>query len=157
MELYYKSFGNGEPLIILHGLFGFSDNWFSLGKRFAENHTVFLVDLRNHGRSPHSGEMDYGLMAEDLEAFMEQHFLSSCALLGHSMGGKVAMQTALFSPELVEKLVVIDMAPRAYAGGHEPLFRAMMSLRVEDYFRRRDVEEALSDQIKDPSHTPIPV
>ena len=91
MKLHFKKFGNGQPLIILHGLFGSSDNWQTLGKKFSENFTVYLIDQRNHGHSLHSDQLNYDLMAEDLNGLVEIENLSNICLLGHSMGGKTAM------------------------------------------------------------------
>ena len=91
MKLNYKKIGKGKPLLILHGLFGSSDNWGTLGKKFAENNLVYLIDLRNHGRSPHSKEMSYDLMADDLLELIEHENINSPIILGHSMGGKAAL------------------------------------------------------------------
>src|SRR6266699_5855775 len=110
MQLHFESAGNGPPLIILHGLFGSLENWRSMTRRLGESFTVFAVDQRNHVRSPHSAEMSYPLMAEDLHEFMVQQDLSNAYILGHSMGGKTAMQFALQYPESVERLVIADMA-----------------------------------------------
>ena len=104
MHLNYKSFGQGEPLIILHGLFGTLDNWQTVAKKLAEQYWVFIVDQRNHGRSPHDPEMNYKIMAEDLQQFMEQQWIHKAFVLGHSMGGKTAMQFAIDYPEMVESV-----------------------------------------------------
>jgi pimeloyl-ACP methyl ester carboxylesterase len=95
MDLNFKSFGQGPPLVILHGLFGTLDNWQTLGKRWAEHFTVFLVDQRNHGRSPHAEAFDYPTLAADLKVFLEHNWIYKTHVLGHSMGGKTAMQLAL--------------------------------------------------------------
>ena len=102
MQLNYKVFGEGEPLIILHGLLGSLDNWQTLAKQYAEHFTVFIIDLRNHGKSPHSDEFSYNLMVEDLLNFCNENFIYRCHLLGHSMGGKVAMQFALSHGDYIE-------------------------------------------------------
>lgn len=149
MQLHHKILGKGEPLLILHGLFGSSDNWQTLGRRFAEKNTVFLIDLRNHGRSPHLPTHTYPELAEDLEQFLDEHYIHTCSVLGHSMGGKAAMQTALFYPERIEQLVVVDMAPRAYSGGHEQIFMAMRSLDLEHLDSRKVAEQELMEQISD--------
>ncbi len=114
MKLFYREYGQGEPLIILHGLFGMSDNWVSLGRRWAQNFRVFLLDLRNHGRSPHAPEFNYSVLADDLLEFMQDHRLTEATILGHSLGGKTAMLFALSYPRLVRRLIVVDIAPRAY-------------------------------------------
>jgi len=98
VELFYKKYGAGKPLIILHGLLGSLDNWHTLSSRFGEHFSVYAVDQRNHGRSPHSDEMSYEAMAEDLRFFLRARGLSFAALIGHSMGGKTAMEFAFVTP-----------------------------------------------------------
>ncbi|MEL6670499.1 MAG: alpha/beta fold hydrolase, partial [Bacteroidota bacterium] len=126
-----KILGQGPPLIILHGLFGTLDNWQTLGKRWAKDHTVFLVDQRNHGRSPHLDGHNYPLMAEDLADFMEGEWLHEAIILGHSMGGKTAMQLALHYPDLVKALIVVDILPKTYPGGHDQIFAALRSMNID--------------------------
>ena len=149
MQLNYKTYGEGFPLVILHGLFGNLDNWSTIARRWAEDYRVILVDLRNHGRSPHADEMTYPLMAEDLAAFLEEQGVDRCHLLGHSMGGKVAMQTALSYPTLVEKLVVVDMAPRPYGRGHDDVFAALHALDPASLQDRREAEEQMKPHMED--------
>ncbi len=124
MDLHFRVLGEGHPLIILHGLFGMLDNWMSLGRRWALHYQVFLIDQRNHGRSPHSVDFDYAVMADDIFDFIQQHNLPACHVLGHSMGGKTAMQLATNYPELVEKLIVVDIAPVDYPERHDHIFAA---------------------------------
>ena len=112
MKLFYRPSGQGEPLIILHGLFGSSDNWYTLAKVFAERFQVFLVDQRNHGQSPHSREFDYKLLTEDLLEFIEEHAIKKPVIIGHSMGGKAAMNFAVRYPEQLSKLIVVDIVPK---------------------------------------------
>lgn len=147
LELNYKTFGQGDPLIILHGLFGALDNWQTVGKSLAEHYTVYLVDQRNHGRSPHHEEHTYAAMAEDLHHFMESHWIFKAHILGHSMGGKTAMAFAHLYPDMVDKLVVVDIAPKAYQGGHESIFKALQRLDLEKIDSRGDAEEALKASI----------
>jgi esterase len=149
MDLHYKSFGQGYPLIILHGLFGMSDNWKSIGLRLSDKYTIFLVDQRNHGRSFHHPEMNYDLMAQDIKNFMDHHWVFETFLLGHSMGGKVAMQLALNYPDLVKKLIVIDIAPKAYRGNHEDLFNIMLKLEPGQHSNRKDLLTELETRIGD--------
>ena len=111
MELNYKVFGEGYPVVILHGMFGTLDNWQLIAKKLAEEFMVFIVDLRNHGRSPHSDEFNYSIMATDVQEFMENNWIHQAYVIGHSMGGKVAMQLATEYPDMDEKLVVVDIAP----------------------------------------------
>lgn len=147
LDLNYKSFGQGDPIIILHGLFGTADNWQTVGKKLAEHYTVYLVDQRNHGRSPHHPQMTYADMAEDLHHFMESHWIFKAHIIGHSMGGKTAMQFAWMYPDMVEKLIVVDIAPKAYPGGHEEIFRAMQKLELSQIESRSEAEEALKADI----------
>lgn len=149
LELNYKSFGQGDPVIILHGLFGTLDNWQTIARQLAETYTVFLLDQRNHGKSPHAPEFDYPTMAEDLRHFMESHWIHEAHIIGHSMGGKTAMQFALEHPDMVDKLVVVDMAPRVYPGGHETIFNALFDLNLSKIESRREADEQLAKNIPD--------
>jgi len=150
VELNYKSFGQGEPVIILHGLFGTLDNWQTIAKALADEYLVFIVDQRNHGRSPHVPGMSYSLLAEDLREFMESHWIYRAHIVGHSMGGKTAMQFALIYPDMVDRLAVIDIAPKAYAGGHEAIFDALLSLPLDEVESRQEAEAFLAARIDDP-------
>jgi pimeloyl-ACP methyl ester carboxylesterase len=147
MQLHSKETGQGTPLLLLHGLFGSSDNWYYLSQTFAVHYRVFAFDQRNHGQSPHSPEMNYSLLADDLAEFMAAHNLSSAIVLGHSLGGKTAMQFALQYPALVEKLIVADMAPRAYAPSHHKIFAALLALDLSAYPGRSQMEETLAADI----------
>lgn len=147
MQLHFREYGHGEPLIVLHGLFGSLDNWHPLSQQFAERFRVFAVDLRNHGHSPHSDEMNYAVMANDLREFMEAHALSSANVLGHSMGGKTAMQFALSFPDKTRTLLVADMAPRVYPPAHADIFRALLALDLKSFHTRQEIEEALAWEI----------
>lgn len=147
MQLNYKSFGQGPPLIILHGLFGTLDNWQTLAKRWAEHYTVFIIDQRNHGRSPHLDEHNYQLMAEDLHDFMNANWMYEANILGHSMGGKTAMQFAMLYPDMVDKLVVVDIAPKAYVGGHETILEALETLPLNDLENRKAADAFLAQKI----------
>ncbi|UFS69390.1 alpha/beta fold hydrolase [Geomonas sp. RF6] len=149
MRLNYETYGEGHPLVILHGLFGSLENWRTIGKELGRHYRVFALDLRNHGKSPHADDFDYATMAEDLHAFVEEQSLSRIFLLGHSMGGKVAMQFSVTWPELVEKLVVVDMSPKEYNPQHREILEAMLSLHPERFTERKEVDHALSSAIKD--------
>ena len=109
MSLNFKKFGEGEPLIILHGLMGMLDNWQTQAKALSENFEVYLIDQRNHGKSFHSDEHNYSVLAEDLFGFIYENQLHDVNLLGHSMGGKVVMKFAQNNPHLVNKLIVADI------------------------------------------------
>lgn len=149
MKLNYKSFGQGEPIIILHGLFGMLDNWQTVGKQLAEDYRVILVDQRNHGKSFHSEEMSYELMAEDLKELMSELNLEPVHIVGHSMGGKTAMTFATSYPDLAKSLIVVDIAPRTYIGGHEALFKALLAVDIDHVDSRKEVDEQLSQSIDD--------
>ena len=144
MQLNYKTFGQGDPIIILHGLFGMLDNWQTLAKKLAENYSVFIVDQRNHGRSPHVGEHNYTGMADDLLHFMQDHLMQKAHIIGHSMGGKTAMQFAFDHPDQVDKLIVVDIAPKTYPAGHNEIFNALEALDLEQLENRRAIDEQLS-------------
>ena len=149
MELNYKEFGQGEPIIILHGLFGTLDNWQTLAKKLAEEYTVYIIDQRNHGRSPHAEDFNYKVMAEDLQIFMESNWIHSARIIGHSMGGKTAMQFALDYPDMVEKLVIVDIANQSYQGGHEIIFEALLNLDLEKIKDRKEADAILSEKIEE--------
>ena len=148
MQLNYKTYGQGEPLIILHGLFGMLDNWQSIAKKLADHFLVILIDQRNHGKSPHSEEIDYELMAGDLKEFMESNWIFNAHLLGHSMGGKTVMQFAMQYPDMVKKLVVVDIGVKEYPEGHIFIFDAMRSLDVKNLKSRSEAEKHLFSTIK---------
>jgi pimeloyl-ACP methyl ester carboxylesterase len=131
-------------------MFGNLDNWQTLARKWADAYRVILVDLRNHGRSPHADEMSYPLMAEDVATFLEGQGIDRCHLLGHSMGGKVAMQAALSYPGLVERLVVVDMAARQYGRGHEDVFTALKALDPSAITDRRHADELMQPHMPDP-------
>lgn len=151
VQLHYRQYGTGHPLIILHGLLGSSGNWHTLSSKvFGERFSVYAVDQRNHGRSPHSDTFDYPTMAGDLRGFMEQQGLASAHLLGHSMGGMTAMFFALEHPEMVDRLVVADMAPKAYPPTHTGILDAISGLNLATYNSRRQIDDALSQRIKSP-------
>ncbi len=147
MQLHFKQLGHGEPLVLLHGLFGSGDNWFGVAPKLAENFHVFIPDLRNHGHSPHHAEMDYPLMAADVEKFFAAQKIESAHVIGHSMGGKVAMQFALDFPARVKRLVVVDMAPRAYKRAHDHIFEVLLAVDLKSFQTRAEIEVVLEPGI----------
>jgi len=147
MELNFKQFGQGDPIIILHGLFGMLDNWQTIAKKLAEEYTVFILDQRNHGKSPHHPDFTYPILAEDLKEFMEQNWIYKSHIIGHSMGGKAAIQFALDYPDMVDKLIVVDIAPKKYIGGHQVIFEALYSLNLANIEKRNEAEEKLAERI----------
>ncbi len=154
IDLNYKEFGLGEPVIILHGLFGTLDNWQTIAKKLSEDYTIFILDLRNHGRSPQTDdEFTYQLLADDLAEFMQAHWIYEARIVGHSMGGKVAMQFALNHPDSVKKLAIIDIAPKQYPSGHEEIFDALMNLDLSTLQDRKEAEAYLMDILNNDSGT----
>lgn len=149
MKLNFKTFGQGPPLIILHGLFGMLDNWQTAAKQLSDTYMVFILDQRNHGRSPHVDGIDYPSMAHDLREFMEENWIHEAHLLGHSMGGKTVMQFALEYPEMADKIVVVDIAPKAYEGGHQLIFEALQSLELEKVQSRTEADQKLGLLVTD--------
>ena len=145
--LHSKILGEGAPLLILHGYFGMGDNWKSLGIKFAENYEVHLIDQRNHGRSFHSDEFDYELLVEDLYTYVSHFQLEKIYLLGHSMGGKTGMLFAVNYPELVEKLVVIDISPKTYKPHHDEILQGLNSIDFSIQNTRKLVDKKLAELI----------
>lgn len=149
MQLHYKEYGSGKPLIILHGFLGSLDNWHTLATRFGSSFRVFAIDQRNHGKTQHSPEHSMALMVADLFEFVKEHKLSNLSIIGHSMGGKVAMQFALDNPALVENLIVVDIAPKQYEAGHEDVFKALFAVKLNQITSRKDAEDAMLPYLPD--------
>ncbi|MCH7403684.1 alpha/beta fold hydrolase [Belliella kenyensis] len=147
MKLNFKKTGSGEPLIILHGLFGSADNWFSIAKELEKNYTLYLVDQRNHGDSPQSEDWNYDVMVEDLKELMEDEGLDNAFLMGHSMGGKTVMNFALKYPDRVKKLIVADIAPRYYPVHHQSILEGLMSVDLAQIKSRKEADDQLSKHI----------
>lgn len=143
MNLHFRTLGEGQPLVILHGLFGTSDNWQTLGRRFSETHKVYLVDMRNHGRSDHSHEFDYQLMADDIREFIQTEELVNPIVMGHSMGGKAAMNFALQNPEMLSRLIVVDIAPKAYPPHHDEIITGLKAIDLMNLASRNAADEQL--------------
>ncbi len=150
MKLYYRKYGQGQPVIILHGLFGISDNWASIGRRISQKFEVYMIDLRNHGRSSHSPVFNFPAMVSDLEEFIDDLGLENVILIGHSMGGKVAMHFSLQYPNLIDRLIVIDISMRHYPPREEHLnmIDAMRSIDFSTFSNRKQIEESLSEKIR---------
>ena len=141
--------GNGQPFLILHGYFGMSDNWKSLGNQFAEHFQVHLIDQRNHGRSFHADAFDYELLVEDLYVYIQHYHLKQVILLGHSMGGKVAMLFAVTYPALVDKLLVADISPKYYEPHHQPILAALNAVNFSLHKTRSQIETVLRMYMND--------
>lgn len=150
MRLNFHVQGDGVPLIILHGFLGASDNWRAMSKRLAAQCKVYSLDLRNHGASPHSPVMDYAAMADDVREFFASENIDRAHLLGHSMGGKVAMQFALDNASYIDGLVVVDIAPKAYPPAHKPMLAALKALELANCKTYSDADRALAGNIPEP-------
>jgi pimeloyl-ACP methyl ester carboxylesterase len=157
MKLFHRKFGQGPSFIIMHGLYGSSDNWVTVARTLSSHFEVWLPDLRNHGRSPHSQEHNYRLMAEDLLEFMNEHSIEKSIVLGHSMGGKAAMRFAYLYPERLSHLIVLDIAPKSYmfsinqtsdALNHKSILETMLNFDFSGMSSREFVEQKLSESIQ---------
>ena len=149
MILNYKAFGEGFPVIILHGLLGSLDNWQTIAKKLSEHFRVYIIDQRNHGKSPHSAAFNYDLLAADLLELYKVHHISRAHLIGHSMGGKTVMHFALNYPDYVGGLVVVDITPSEYGDYHQHVFRALLNAKSEEANEREEVAASLRKSLKD--------
>jgi pimeloyl-ACP methyl ester carboxylesterase len=150
MKLHTQILGKGYPIVILHGFLGMGDNWKSIAKKLAEkNYEIHLPDARNHGKSPHSINFTYELMVEDLKNYFDDQGLKEVILIGHSMGGKTAMQFASKYPHLVKNLVVVDISPKLYKPHHDKILDSLKQLQSNKLNSRSDAEKILENNIKD--------
>jgi esterase len=150
VELHFERYGDGAPVLILHGLFGSSTNWRSIAKTLGEHYSVYALDQRNHGRSPHGDTLGYYDLAADARGFLDRHGIERAAVIGHSMGGKVAMTLALTQPERVAALVVVDIAPaRQSADGLRPVLDALLAVDPSRCATRDDVDRELAAYLQD--------
>lgn len=148
--LYSRIEGEGEPLLILHGFLGMSDNWKTIGGQFAEQgYQVHIPDMRNHGRSFHSDTFNYEVMVADLFEYCEQHHLDTVNIIGHSMGGKIAMFFAVSHPEKINKLIIADIGPKYYAPHHQAILAGLSAVDFSEKPSRNDVEDVLKEYIND--------
>ena len=152
MELFFRHYGKGKPLIILHGVFGISDNWVTFAHSMADRYEVFIPDQRNHGQSPHDPAFNYFALCADLYDFIEEHEIEDPIILGHSMGGKVAMHFALENPDMLKALIVADISMRTYNRRyrHLDMIDAMLNVIFTDAKTREDIEMQLKPHINDP-------
>ncbi|SMC70790.1 alpha/beta fold hydrolase [Moheibacter sediminis] len=150
-EILHSKITGDKPkhLLILHGLFGQSDNFATLSKQFAEFYTVHAIDLRNHGRSFHSDDMSFDAMSDDILNYLNHHQIESCYLLGHSLGGRSVIEFSYKHPKNIDKLIVADMAPKAYPPHHQGIIKALNSIDFDKIEKRSDVEEILKQYIPD--------
>lgn len=150
VALNHRITGEGPPLILLHGLFGSLDNLGGIARRLEDQWQIHALDERNHGASPHTDTMDYPAMADDVIAYMDTQGLQKASFLGHSMGGKVAMQVALMAPQRVEKLIVADIAPVDYHARHDAIIEGLTGIHLADVRSRQDADRLLSDFVETP-------
>jgi len=157
MILEYKKYGNGFPLIILHGLYGSGSNWYSIASELNSYFTVYLPDLRNHGLSPHNDEINYNIMTTDIEEFFSYQNIEKANLIGHSMGGKLVMNFALKNPSKIEKLIIIDIALRSYSVDgdfapqalvHRNIIDSLKTLDIKSSKSRSEIDQKLAEHIK---------
>lgn len=154
MQLFYRRYGmpGHQPVVILHGLFGVSDNWVSFARRLSmEEYDVWVVDQRNHGQSGHSSTFNYLALTDDLFDFLDEHGIEDPIVIGHSMGGKVAMRFALENPHLVKKLLVVDITLKSYGprDNHKAIIAAMRAVDFSRVQTRQDVEDQIKPLIRE--------
>lgn len=154
VNLAFEEYGenSNQPLIIIHGFFASSRNWRQIAKRFSDRFHVYVVDMRNHGLSPHQPLMDYPLMAEDLKVFMDEQGLSTATILGHSMGGKIAMWFALNYPAKIKNLIIADISPESYQHSFDRTIQALKDLPLDQVKNRKQADDFLSSSLSEQSY-----
>lgn len=150
MLLNHRIFGQGPPIIILHGLFGSLDNWMSIGRLLAKNHTVYLIDLRNHGGSFHEDEFNYRVMADDVKNLVKNANLNDLSIIGHSMGGKVGMFYAAKYQQSIKHLIVVDIGPKYYPVHHQKILDGLSAIEPANLTNRGQADQLLSSFIPEP-------
>jgi len=150
MKLNFYQVGSGPDLIILHGLFGSASNFRTLARQFGEHYTVYCLDLRNHGASPHDNDVSFDAMASDIIEFMDSQNIESTILMGHSLGGKVAMQAALTHPHRVSRLIAGDIAPVEYPHHHDRIFEGLNEVTRLNPASRKEADRILVDYVEIP-------
>ena len=147
MKLFFREYGQGKRMIILHGLCGSSDNWLTQAKLFSGSYKVYTIDLRNHGQSPHSDTFDYASMVSDLSEFLQDNSITDPVIIGHSMGGKTAMNFALTHPEKIDRLIVVDISPKAYNLEHYSIVKGLLAIPIANIKSRNEADEILSQHV----------
>jgi esterase len=150
MKLFFRELGQGDPMVILHGIFGSSDNWLTQARLMSEKYRVYTVDLRNHGQSPHDDAFDYPVMVEDISQFLSDNNIVDRVIIGHSMGGKVVMNFALKYPQKLKKLIVVDIAPRAYNLEHYVILDGLKAIPIETITSRNEADAGLTPFVPEP-------
>lgn len=150
MKLHSQILGKGQPIVILHGFLGMGDNWKTLSKAYVKSgYEVHLIDLRNHGKSPHSDDFNYDIMAKDVIEYFKDKTLKNAILIGHSMGGKVAMYFASQNPDFISHLIVVDISPRYYKPHHDIILESLKTLQQTKLTSRKEAEHVLKEKIND--------
>ncbi len=147
MKLFFRELGSGQPFIILHGLMGSADNWLTQSKMLASQYHIYMIDQRNHGLSPHSDEFDYNVLANDIKDFILEHKIEKPIILGHSMGGKAAMNFAVSNPTMLDRLIVVDIAPKAYPVHHDSIIDGLKAVPINTVQSRNEADEILSGYV----------
>ena len=149
--LNYKTYGEhkNQALLIIHGLFGSLDNWMSLAKQWSKDHFVLTIDVRNHGRSFHKDSMTFEEICDDILEVLDSESIKKVDVIGHSMGGKIAMDFAANHPSRLNKLIIVDVAPYEYSPHHSEVFNMLDKLEINSYSSRQDIEMAIRDDLKD--------
>ncbi len=150
MKLFFRELGKGQPIVIMHGIFGSSDNWLTQARILSAHYHVFSLDLRNHGQSPHEDAFNYPVMVSDLVEFIDDHGLRDPIVIGHSMGGKVAMNFALAHPTKLSKLIVVDIAPKPYNLEHYTILEGLKAIPIDSITSRTEADEKLSEFVPEP-------
>jgi esterase len=150
MKLFHRELGEGQPLVLLHGIFGSSDNWLTQARMLSAHFRTYAVDMRNHGHSPHDDVFDYPAMVADILEFIETHNIIDPVLIGHSMGGKAAMNFAVAHPEKLQKLVVVDIAPKAYSMAHYVILEGLQAVPINEITSREEADAALARFVDEP-------
>ncbi len=153
MKLHFRKYGEGKPLIILHGLFGSADNWNSLVKEYSNHFCVYVIDLRNHGLSPHEEQFNYAVMSADLLEFFSSENIVRSSIIGHSMGGKVLMEFLSSNASKVDHAIIVDISPKYYPPHHQKVLEALNSVSLEEMSSRKSVEEVISPILNDMATT----
>ena len=149
MTLNYKTLGSGKPLVILHGLLGSLDNWVTVSKYLSKSYKIYIIDLPNHGKSYHSQVFSYEDMSNDLDSFFNKNGLTNFSLLGHSMGGKLALKYTDMFEDKIDKLIIVDIANKSYGiNRFDHIFEAMFSISLNNLKSRSDADSAISNIIK---------
>jgi esterase len=150
MDLFYREAGEGQAIVLLHGIFGSSDNWLTQAKLLSAHYHTYALDMRNHGQSFHDAKFDYPAMVNDVLVFMETHGIKNAIMMGHSMGGKVAMNFAVAHPDKLQKLVVVDIAPKAYDMRHYVILDGLKAIPIDKVTTRNEADDALAPFVGEP-------